>query len=154
MADTSLINNRIGLLIWKTSNYWQSNLRRILYPFDLSLNEYLILQSIKSLMLIKSDIYQNEISELIGVDISVTSVTLKSLENKKIISRKLLIDNRKKIIEILLKGEEIFKIVNPLVQKEEDRLFKKLNSETFNLINSLKLILGRKIRIKAEKKDQ
>ena len=84
----------------------------------------------------------------------MTSVTLKSLENKKIISRKLLIDNRKKIIEILLKGEEIFKIVNPLVQKEEDRLFKKLNSETFNLINSLKLILGRKIRIKAEKKDQ
>ena len=50
MADTSLIENKIGLLIWKTSNYWQSNLRKILNPHNISLNEYLILQSIKYLL--------------------------------------------------------------------------------------------------------
>ena len=152
MADTSLIENKIGLLIWKTSNYWQSNLRKILNPYNISLNEYLILQSIKYLLWEKSNIYQNEIADFIGIDISVTSTTLKSLEQKKYISREIKDDNRKKIIKILQQGEDIFKILYPLVEKEEEFLFNKLNNETFNFINSLKLLLGKKLRIKAEKK--
>ena len=153
MADTSLIENKIGLLIWKTSNYWQSNLRKILNPYDISLNEYLILQSIKYLLGEKSNIFQNEIAEFIGIDISVTSVTLKSLEQKKYISRQIIDDNRKKIIKILQHGEDLFQILYPLIEKEEELLFNKLNNETFNFTNSLKLLLGKKIRIKAEKQN-
>ncbi len=41
MADTSLIENNIGILIWKTSNFWQFNLRKILKPYKVSINEYL-----------------------------------------------------------------------------------------------------------------
>ena len=153
MADTSLIENRIGILIWKASNYWQLNLRKILKPFNISINEYLVLQSIIYLMDNRSNFYQNEISELIGIDISVTSVTLKSLESKKYISRKILNDNRKKIVTVLNEGNDLFKQINPLIAKEEQRLFNKLNNETFNFINSLKLLLGKKIRIKAKKQD-
>jgi len=82
MADTSLSENRIGLLIWKTSNYWQSRLRKILKSYKLSLNEFLILESIHHLHSIKSKTHQNVISSFIGIDISVASVTFKSLENK------------------------------------------------------------------------
>tara|TARA_Y100001970_G_scaffold123707_1_gene153383 strand:- start:1654 stop:2115 length:462 start_codon:yes stop_codon:yes gene_type:complete len=153
MADISLIEDKIGILIWKTSNYWQLNLRKILKPYNVSINEYLVLQSILYLLSIKSDLSQTEISELIGIDISVTSVTLKSLELKKYISRKNLNDNRKKIVTILKEGNDIFKIINPLIQKEEQRLFNKLNNETFNFTNSLKLLLGKKIRIKAKKQN-
>ena len=151
MADTSPIENKIGLLIWKTSNYWQSNLRKILNPHNISLNEYLILQSIKYLIEEKSNIYQNEIADFIGIDISVTSVTLKSLEQKKYISRQIIDDNRKKIIKILQKGNDLIEILYPLIEKEEELLFNKLNNETFNFINSLKLLLGKKIRVKVEK---
>ena len=150
MADTSLIENNIGILIWKTSNFWQFNLRKILKPYKVSINEYLVLQSITHLLSLKSKIYQNEISELIGIDISVTSVTLKILERKKYISRKILDDNRKKMVSILKEGNDLFKEIYPLVKKEEERIFFKLNNETFNFTNSLKLILGRKIRIKAK----
>ena len=151
MADTSLIENNIGILIWKTSNFWQFNLRKILKPYKVSINEYLVLQSITHLLSLKSKIYQNEISELIGIDISVTSVTLKILERKKYISRKILDDNRKKMVSILKEGNDLFKEIYPLVKKEEERIFFKLNNETFNFTNSLKLLLGKKIRIKAEK---
>ncbi len=151
MADTSLIENNIGILIWKTSNFWQYNLRKILKPYKVSINEYLVLQSITHLLLFKSKIYQNEISDLIGIDISVTSVTLKILERKKYISRKTLDDNRKKMVSILKEGNDLFKEIYPLIKKEEERIFFKLNNETFNFTNSLKLLLGRKIRIKAEK---
>ena len=151
MADTSLIENKIGLLIWKASNYWQSNLRKILIPYNISLNEYLILQSIKSLLGRKNNIFQNEIASFIGIDISVTSVTLKSLEQKNYISRQINDDSRKKIIKILQKGNDLFKILYPLIEKEEELLFNKLNNETFNFINSLKLLLGKKIRVKVKK---
>jgi DNA-binding MarR family transcriptional regulator len=151
MADTSLIENKIGLLIWKTSNFWQSKLRIILKPYNISLNEYLILQSINYLIKYKSNIYQNEICNLIGIDISVTSVTLKLLEEKKYISREIKDDNRKKIIKILQKGEDLYKILFPMIESQEKIIFEKLNNETFNFTNSLKLLLGKKIRIKAEK---
>jgi len=151
MADTSLIENNIGLLIWKTSNYWQSKLRKILSPYRISLNEYLILKSISSLTQLNLNIFQNEIGNFIGIDISVTSVTLKLLEEKKYIKREFVRDNRKKNIIITDEGINLFNVINPLLLKEEQEIFKKLNIETFNFTNSLKLILGRKIRIKAEK---
>ena len=40
------------------------------------------------------------------------------------------------------------KIINHVVEVENE-FFDKLNQETFNFINSLKLLLGKKIRIKA-----
>ena len=153
MADTSLLGNEIGILIWKSSNYWQSRLRKVLNPYNLSLNEYFILQSINFLLNNKEIINQKEIASLIGIDISVTSVTLKSLEYKKYISRENMQDNRKKTIKMLKKGSEIIKSIYPLIVKEESIIFKKLNNETFNFTNSLKLLLGMKIRIKVNKKN-
>ena len=153
MADTSQIENKIGILIWKTSNFWQQKIRKILKPYNVSINEYLVLQSVSYLLLTKSQIYQSEISELIGIDISVTSVTLKGLEVKNYISRKIINDNRKKIVTILKDGNDLFNMINPLIENEEKKLFNKLNNETFNFTNSLKLLLGKKIRIRAKLND-
>ena len=151
MADTFLYEHKIGLLIWKTSNFWQSKIRKILSPFKISLNEYLILQAIKLLHKNKSNVYQNEIANFIGIDVSVTSVTLKLLESKNCVSRSLQGDNRKKIINTLEFGDKLFEKIHPLVKNAEEQIFNKLNNETFNFTNSLKLLLGKKIRIKAEK---
>ena len=150
MADTSLSENRIGLLIWKTSNYWQTRLRKILRPHNLSLNEFLILESIHHLNSIKSKTHQNVISSFIGIDISVASVTFKSLENKNYISRQFETNNRKKIVKMLDGGKILFENMSPLIKREEKLMFEKLKNETFNFTNSLKLLLGKKIRIKAE----
>ena len=151
MADTSLVEINIGLLIWKTSNLWQSRLRQILYPYNLSLNEYLILKSIKDLSEKKLILNQNKIAINIGINISVASVTIKSLEGKFFIDRKNDKDNRKKNITLLDKGLKILEVINPSIELEEKTLFNKLNNETFNFTNSLKLLLGKKIRIKAKK---
>ena len=87
------------------------------------------------------------------MDISVASVTFKLLENKKYISRIYKNDNRKKIIKIYDKGKIIFNMVNPLIKNEENLIFSKLNNEIYNFTNSLRLILGKKIRIKANNND-
>ena len=46
MADTSLNENRLALLIWQTSNLWQSKVRHKLKEIEITLNEYLILETI------------------------------------------------------------------------------------------------------------
>lgn len=151
MADTFLYERKIGLLIWQTSNYWQSKLRKTLKPYNLSLNEYLILESIFLLKNTNKELSQNKISSFSGIDLSVASVTFKFLEKKNLISRQLKFDNRKKIIEMLRKGENLYKEISPFILTEEKTIFMKLENETLNFTNSLKLLLGKNIRIKANK---
>ena len=151
MENRSLSEKKIGLLIWNVSIYWQNKLRLILSQYHLSLNEYLILESLK---ILKKNINlpsQINISSFSGIDESVVSVCLKSLENKKLIKRTVDQDNRKKVINILPTGQKLFDEIFPKINQQETNLFDKLQGEKLNFCNSLKLILGKKIRIKAEK---
>ena len=59
-------------------------------------------------------------------------------------------DNRKKIIQMLDKGKNILNKLKPLIFEEEKRIFYKLQDETNNFKNSLKLLLGKSLRIKAK----
>ena len=151
MADTSLAEKKIGLLVWQLSNHWQSKLRKILKNYKLTLNEYLVLESISELSENQKDLSQNEISIFAGIDISVASVTFKLLENKKLIIRIIKDDNRKKIVVMLDSGINLYNKVKPLILREELNIFYKLNDEIHNFQNSIKLLLGKSIRIKAKK---
>ena len=151
MADTSLAEKKIGLLVWQLSNYWQSKLRKIVKDYNLTLNEYLILEAIFKLMQNQKGLSQIEISIFSGIDISVASVTFKLLENKKLIIRRTKKDNRKKIVEMLASGINLYNKVYPLVLEEESNIFSKLHNEIHNFKNSLRLLLGKSLRIKAKK---
>ena len=149
MADTSLNENRIGLLIWQTSNLWQSKIRKQISTFDLTFNEYLILETIYNLSKFLSDINQIDIVKHSFVDKSVVSAKLTQLDKKKLIKKMLPNDNRSNKLALTKEGNIIVeKIMNNVVETE-NAFFNKLNQETFNFINSLKLLLGKKIRIKA-----
>ncbi len=151
MADTSLAEKKIGLLFWQLSNYWQSKLRKILKDHKLTLNEYLILESISYLSENQKELSQNRISIFAGIDISVASVTFKLLERKKLIARRTKKDNRKKIVEILANGINLHNEVKPLILREESSIFNKLHNEISNFKNLIKLLLGKSVRIKAKK---
>ena len=151
MADTSLSYEKIGLLVWQVSNYWQNTMRNSLKEFNLTLNEYLILQSLSNINIPSDEISQKKISSFSGIDISVVSVVLKLLENKGYVNRSFDKDNRKKTVEMLARGKNIYKVVYPKLQSIEHDIFVKLQSESINFTNSLKLILGKKVRIKATK---
>ena len=150
MADTSLSENKTGLLIWQLSNFWQSRLRKILKKHQLTLNEFLILESIVRLNDYKKDLSQTHISSFSGIDNSVASVTFKLLEEKKLISRYNKNDNRKKIVKILDNGINLYNLINPSILNEEKDIFGKLQNENHNFINSIKLLLGKSLRIRAK----
>ena len=150
MADTSLNENRIGLLIWQISNLWQSRVRISLKNSNLSFNEYLILETIYKLQSSNDNIRQRDISRVSSLDRSVVSIKLPNLIKKKLILKVNPQDRRSD--RIILTSSGILLIENLLndIQKQEEAIFKKLDLEIFNFTNSLKLLLGKKIRIRAK----
>ena len=71
------------------------------------------------------------------------------LERKKIINR-FKIDNRTNGTSLTAKCMSLITSIIDTITKEEANFFNKLGSESFNFKNSLKLLLGKKIRIKAK----
>ena len=153
MADTSLNENRLGLLIWQTSNIWQSKLRKILKNHKISLNEYLIIETLFKLSSLTKTVSQIRIANNSSLDVSVVSTNLTLLENKNLILRTHL-DNRSKNILLTDQGLFLISSLIKIIKNEEIDFFNKLGNETFNLTNSLKLLLGKKIRIKAYKNNE
>ena len=153
MADTSLNENRLGLLIWQTSNIWQSKLRKILKNHKISLNEYLIIETLFNLNFLTKIVSQINIANNSSLDVSVVSTNLTLLENKNLILRAQ-IDNRSKNIILTDQGLSLISSLVKFIANEEIDFFYKLGNETFNLTNSLKLLLGKKIRIKANKNNE
>ena len=151
MADTSLSEKKAGLLVWQVSNLWQSKLRQVLKFYKLTLNEYLVLESINELKKHIILLNQNIISTFSSIDVSVVSVVLKLLERKNFIKRTIDKDNRKKTIEMLSTGKKVFNEIYPLIISEEEKIFYKLQNEKNNFKNLLKLILGKKLRISVNK---
>ena len=153
MADTSLNENRLALLIWQTSNLWQSKVRHKLKESQITLNEYLILETIYLLQEKNINITQQDICKNSSIDRSVVSLRVSKLEEKKLISKQQPKDKRSDSLILTVEGNDLINNIFENIVDLENELFNKLGSEIFNFTNSLKLLLGKKIRIKAKLND-
>ncbi len=153
MADTSLNENRLGILVWQTSNLWQSKIRQILKNSDLTFNEYLILETLYKLIDKQDSITQQDICKNSSIDRSVVSLKITSLESKKLLNRSQPKDKRSYGLFLTNNGNVLVESLINIVENQENILFDKLSSEIFNFTNSLKLLLGKKIRIRAKLND-
>ena len=153
MADTSLNENRLALLIWQTSNLWQSKVRLKLKESQITLNEYLILETIYLLQQENINITQQDICKNASIDRSVVSLRVSKLEEKKLISKQQPQDKRSDSLILTAAGSDLINNIIDNVVDLENELFNKLGSEIFNFTNSLKLLLGKKIRIRAKLND-
>ena len=153
MADTSLNENRLALLIWQTSNLWQSKVRQRLRDSEITLNEYLILETIYLLQQKNINITQQDICKNASIDRSVVSVRISKLEQKKLILKQQPQDKRSDSLILTSEGKILINNTIESIKDLENDLFDKLGSEIFNFTNSLKLLLGKKIRIRAKLND-
>ncbi len=153
MADTSLNENRLALLIWQTSNLWQSKLRQKLKESEITLSEYLILETIYLLKQKKINITQQDICKNSSIDRSVVSLRVSKLEEKELISKQQPQDKRSDSLILTTAGNDLINNIIDNIIEIENELFNKLGSEIFNFTNSLKLLLGKKIRIRAKLND-
>tara|TARA_Y100001970_G_C13697808_1_gene585661 strand:- start:103 stop:564 length:462 start_codon:yes stop_codon:yes gene_type:complete len=153
MADASLNENRLSILIWKCSNLWHSKVRQILRKSNLTLNEYLILETLYKVSKNQENITQQVICKNSSIDRSVVSLKINSLEEKKLLIRSQPTDKRSYNLNLTNNGILIVESLINSIENQENLIYDKLGSEIFNFTNSLKLILGKKIRIKAKPND-
>ena len=153
MADTSLNENRLALLIWQTSNLWQSKVRQTLRDSEITLNEYLILETIYLLQQKNINMTQQDICKNASIDRSVVSIRVSKLQDKELILKKEPKDKRSDSLILTSEGKNLINNTIESIKDLENDLFDKLGSEIFNFTNSLKLLLGKKIRIRAKLND-
>ena len=153
MADTSLNESRLSILIWKTSNLWQSKIRQLLKSSNLTFNEYLIMETLYELQKYQKNITQQDICKNSSIDRSVVSLKITKLEKKNLLNRSQPIDKRSYGLFLTNSGKLLVESLINSVKNEESIIFDKLDTEIFNFTNSLKLLLGKKIRIKAKLND-
>ena len=153
MADTSLNENRLALLIWQTSNFWQSKVRQKLKQSNITLNEYLILETIYLLQQKNINITQQDICRNASIDRSVVSIQVSKLQDKALILKKKPKDKRSDSLILTSEGNNLINNTIHRIKELENEIFDKLGSEIFNFTNSLKLLLGKKIRIRAKLND-
>tara|TARA_B100000674_G_scaffold381345_1_gene324154 strand:- start:180 stop:641 length:462 start_codon:yes stop_codon:yes gene_type:complete len=153
MADTSLNDDRLSILIWQISNLWQLKIRQKLKKSNITFNEYIILETLYKLEKIKDNITQQEICKNSSIDRSVVSLKITNLEEKKLINRTQSVDRRSYSVFLTNSGSLLVENLINGIENQENIIFDKLGSEIFNFTNSLKLVLGKKIRIKAKLND-
>ena len=153
MADTSLNENRLSILVWQTSNLWQSKIRLLLKNVNITFNEYLILETLYKLQQNLENITQQDICKNSSIDRSVVSLKINSLEEKKLLSRSQPKDKRSNVLILTNNGKLLVESLIKNIDNQENIIFEKLGSEVFNFTNSLKLLLGKKIRIRAKLND-
>jgi len=107
MADISLNENRLALLIWQTSNLWQSKVRHKLKESQITLNEYLILETIYLLQQENINITQQDICKNASIDRSVVSLRVSNLEEKKLISKQQPQDKRSDSLILTAAGNDL-----------------------------------------------
>ena len=134
MADTSLNENRIGLLIWQTSNLWQSKIRYKISKFNISFNEYLILETVYNLSHSLTDISQVDIVKHSFIDKSVVSAKLTQLNKKKLIKKMKPNDNRSNKLLLTKDGNNIVEKIIDEVASTENAFFSKLIEASATLI--------------------
>ena len=129
MADISLNENRLALLIWQISNLWQSKVRLKLKHLNIGFNEYLILETLSKLEEKSQSISQQDICKQSSIDRSVVSLRILKLEKKKLITKIQPKDRRSNSLILTSKGNSLINVINNIENRKQ--YFDKLSSRNF-----------------------
>lgn len=117
-------NESPGLLFWQVSVLWQRKIRDALRLHNITHTQFVILSVTHELNEQNSCVTQNDISDFSMIDVMTVSTTLRLLEQKNFIVRENHpTDTRAKRIMNTDCGEEIIKIVTPIVEAVDNDFF-------------------------------
>ena len=113
-----------GLLFWQVSVLWQRKIKDALRPYGITHTQFVILAVTHELNEKNLCVTQNDISNFSMIDVMTVSTTLRLLEKKNLITRENHpADTRAKSITNTVHGEEIIKIVNPIIEAVDNDFF-------------------------------
>src|SRR4051812_25047976 len=76
-----------GFLLWQVTNLWQREIRKALEQYALTHSQFVLMASIHWLTLQKQEVTQIILSSHTKIDPMTTSTVLRTLQQKKLLSR-------------------------------------------------------------------
>ena len=131
-----------GFLLAQVTMLWQRKQKRILDPLNLTHTQFVLLTSLAWLSRENDSVTQVDIANLNNTDRMMVSKVLRTLEEKKFITRQEhKTDTRAKIIKLTQEGAEVLQKALVMVENADVDFFSAIetNLKTFNK-NMLKLI--------------
>ena len=131
-----------GFLLAQVTMLWQRKQKRVLDPLYLTHTQFVLLSSLAWLSRENDDVTQVDIANLSNADRMMVSKVLRTLVEKKFITRQEHpIDTRAKIIKLTQEGAEVLQKALEMVENADIEFFSaiKTDIEAFN-IDMLKLI--------------
>lgn len=127
--------NSPGFLLWQVSTKWRRKIEAALAQIGLTHPQFVLLASLGWLHRNQSEVSQVELARHCGMDITMTSQILRTLEKKgyiERISRKG--DQRSKFPNVTESGSRLIEQAIPRVETVDHQFFKKLGPDTKSCI--------------------
>lgn len=131
-----------GFLLAQVTMLWQRKQKRVLEPLNLTHTQFVLLSSLAWLSIENNSVTQVDIANLSNTDRMMVSKVLRTLEEKKFISRhEHKTDTRAKVIKLTQEGAEVLQKAIVKVESADFDFFSciETNLKTFNK-DMLKLI--------------
>ncbi|MDD2895208.1 MAG: MarR family transcriptional regulator [Aliarcobacter sp.] len=126
------LEKSIGFKVNHTANKLNNKYTQLLQSFDIAPEQRATLEIIKY----EPDVNQTKIANILGKDKTTISRTLKTLENKNLITKSP-IDKRTNLIQLTKKGEEVLNDSFPKVKDFRKKLTSKLSEDELNNLITL-----------------
>jgi DNA-binding MarR family transcriptional regulator len=126
------LEKSIGFKVNQTANKINNKYTQLLQSFDIAPEQRAALEIIKY----ESDVNQTKIANILGKDKTTISRTLKTLENKNLITKSQ-IDKRTNLIQLTKKGEEVLNDSFTNVKDFRKKLTSKFSEDELNNLITL-----------------
>lgn len=131
-----------GYLLAQLTLLWQRKQKKVLDPLDLTHTQFVLLTSIAWLTNKGENITQVEIANLNNYDRMMVSKVLRTLEEKKLITRKVhSTDTRAKIVELTTNGRNILQTALTNVEEADIEFFASINKNLSNFNDYLQTLI-------------
>ena len=131
-----------GYLLGQLTLLWQRKLKKVLDPLDLTHTQFILLTSIAWLTNKSENITQVEIANLNNFDRMMVSKVLRTLENKKLITRKEhSTDTRAKIVKLTTNGKKILQTALTKVENADIEFFFSIDKNLSNLNSYMQTLI-------------
>jgi len=135
-------NDSPGYLLGQLTMLWQRKQKKVLDPLDLTSTQFVLLASLGWLSKSNNSVTQVDIANQANLDRMMVSKVLRTLEEKKFITRQEHEkDTRAKTIELTNKGAEVLQTAIVVVENADNEFFSTIETDlTFFNLKMIELI--------------
>jgi DNA-binding MarR family transcriptional regulator len=138
-----------GVLLWRTANRWQRDVRAALTEHGLTQTQFLLLSALAAFDPDGPRPTQARLAASCGIDVAVASQGLRRLQRDRLVRRRTGSDARARELELTDAGRALVARANPDIAAVDAAFFARLGSNREAFAGALRALIGLRLRVAA-----